>query len=103
MNSTTVQTRERPMETLDAVKDHANAVRQLVAWDRVGILCDEGPHAILAVLIAEESVVPWRVSASLPPTACARFWHISKERGLRCCVPGKVIPWRRSRCRTLLH
>ena len=57
MESTTVQTLERPMETLDAVKDHASTVRELVSWDRVGILCDEGPQAVLTVLLDEETVV----------------------------------------------
>ena len=45
------------METLGAVVDHANAVRQLVSWDRVGILYDDGPQAIITVLLAEETVV----------------------------------------------
>ena len=57
MESTRVQTCERPMETLDAVMDHANALRPLVSWDRVGILCDEGPQAILTVLLEAETVV----------------------------------------------
>lgn len=45
------------METLSAVVDHAKAVRQLVSWDRVGILYDEGPQAIITVLLTEDTVV----------------------------------------------
>ena len=57
MESTRVQTRERPMETLDAAMDHAAALRQLVSWDRIGVLCDEGPQATLTVLLKAETVV----------------------------------------------
>ena len=57
MESTRMQTCEQPMEALDAVLDHANAVRQLVSWDRVGILYDEGPQAILTVLLEAKTVV----------------------------------------------
>ena len=53
---TIVQTRERPMTALDAVKDHAAAVRVLVSWNRVGMLIDEGPQAIIAVLVKDEAV-----------------------------------------------
>ncbi len=30
------------MSVLDAVKDHTDALRVLVSWDRVGVLIDEG-------------------------------------------------------------
>ena len=49
--STVAQTREPPMTALDAVKDHAAAVRELVSWNRVGVLIDEGPQAIVTVLL----------------------------------------------------
>ena len=48
---TVVQTREPPMTALDAVKDHAAAMRALVSWNRVGVLIDEGPQAIVTVLL----------------------------------------------------
>lgn len=50
-HSTVVQTFEPPMTSLDAVKDYAVAVRALVSWDGVGILMDDGPQAILIVLL----------------------------------------------------
>ena len=55
--STVVQTREPPMTALDAVKDHAAASRALVSWNRVGVLMDEGPQAIVTVLLDGETVV----------------------------------------------
>ena len=54
---TVTQTREPPMTGLDAVKDHAAAVRALVSWDRVGVLMDEGPQAIVTVLLEGDAVV----------------------------------------------
>ena len=57
IQSTVVQTREPPMTALDAVKDHAAAVRALVSWDRVGVLIDEGPQAIVTVLLDGDRVV----------------------------------------------
>lgn len=54
--TTIVQTRERPMTALDAVKDHATAVRALVSWNRVGVLIDEGPQTIINVLVKDETV-----------------------------------------------
>ena len=55
--TTVAQTREPPMTGLDAVKDHAAAVRALVSWDRVGVLMDEGPHAIVTVLLKGDAVM----------------------------------------------
>ena len=55
--STLVQTREPPMTGLDAVKDHALAMRALVSWDRVGVLMDEGPCAVVTVLLKGDEVV----------------------------------------------
>ena len=55
--STVVQTREVPMTALDAVKDHVAALRALVSWNRVGVLMDEGPQAIVTVLLDGETVV----------------------------------------------
>ena len=55
--TTVAQTHEPPMTGLDAVKDHATAVRPLVSWDRVGVLMDEGPQAIVTVLLDGDAVV----------------------------------------------
>ena len=55
--TTVVQTHEPPMRGLDAVKDHALAVRALVSWDRVGVLMDKGPQAIVTVLLDGDAVV----------------------------------------------
>ena len=54
---TVVQAHELPMTDLDAVKDHAMAVRALVLWDRVGVLVDDGPNATVVVLLDGEDVV----------------------------------------------
>ena len=55
--ATVSQTHEPPMTELEAVKDHAVAVRALVSWDRVGVLMDEGPHAVVTVLLKGDAVV----------------------------------------------
>ena len=55
--STVVQTREPPMTALDAVKDHAAAMRALVSWNRVGVLTDNGPQAIVTLLLEGDTVV----------------------------------------------
>ena len=55
--STVVQTREPPMTALDTARDHAAAVRALVSWNCVGVLIDEGPQAIVTVLLDGDRVV----------------------------------------------
>ena len=55
--STVVQTREQPITSLDGVKDHVAAVRRLVSWDSVGVLMDEGPQAIVTVLLVGDTVI----------------------------------------------
>ncbi len=55
--TTVAQTRESPMTELDAVKGHAAAVRALVTWNRVGVLMDDGPNAVLTVLLDDDMVV----------------------------------------------
>ena len=55
--TTVAQIHEPPMTGLDVVKDHATAVRALVSWDRVGVLMDEGPQAIVTVLLDGDAVV----------------------------------------------
>ena len=55
--TTVAQTHQPPMTGLDVVKDHVAAVRALVQWDRVGVLMDEGPHAIVTVLLKDDAVV----------------------------------------------
>ena len=56
-DTTVVQTHESPMTALDTVRDHATAVRALVTWNRVGVLMDDGPHAIVTVLLEDDAVV----------------------------------------------
>ena len=55
--STVVQTHEPPMTELDAVRDHAAAVGVLMSWNSVGVLIDDGPQAIVTVLLEGEKVV----------------------------------------------
>ena len=55
--TTVVQTHELPMTGLDAVRDHAAAVSALVSWNSVGVLIDDGPQAIVALLLDGEKVV----------------------------------------------
>ena len=55
--ATVVQTLGQPMTDIETVKDHAMAVRALVSWDRVGVLMDEGPKAIVVVLLDGDNVV----------------------------------------------
>ena len=54
--ATVVQTLEPPLTALDAVNDHATAMRALVSWNRVGVLIDEGPQAIVTVLLEGDTV-----------------------------------------------
>lgn len=54
---TVVQTYELPMNDLESVKDHAVAVIKLVSWNSVGVLIDDGPQAIVTVLLDGEKVV----------------------------------------------
>lgn len=55
--ATLVQTYEPPMTGLGAVKDHAGAVRLLASWNRVGVLMDDGPQAVVVVLLHGDTVV----------------------------------------------
>lgn len=55
--TTLIQTRQKPFETLDEVLDHVATLRKLTAWTDVGLLCDEEPNAILLVLLADQEVV----------------------------------------------
>lgn len=56
-NPTTVQTCQPPIESLDKVRNHAYAIRQLLSWDRVGVLIDEGPAAVVTLFLAQDAVV----------------------------------------------
>ncbi|MDE0242016.1 MAG: SAVED domain-containing protein [bacterium] len=55
--STIIQTHEPPMTELDGVRDHAAAISALVSWNSVGVLIDDGPQAIVIVLLDGERVV----------------------------------------------
>ena len=54
--TTVVQTREPPMTALDAVEAHVAAVRALVSWNSIGVLIDDGPRAIVTVLLDGDTV-----------------------------------------------
>ena len=55
--SIVLQTLEPPMTVLNAVKDHADALRAFISWNRVGVLIDEGPQAMVTVLLKGDRVV----------------------------------------------
>ena len=55
--STAVQTVETPITRLDGVMNHLRALRTLLSWDGVGVLIDEGPHAVVTVLLQGDEVV----------------------------------------------
>ena len=50
-NSLITQSRRPPMDRISDVKDYSSAIASLANWDEVAILFDEGPSAILALLI----------------------------------------------------
>ena len=54
--TTVVQTRDLPMTSLDEVKDHAAAIRALFSWNKVGVLMDDGPQAVITVLLDGDAV-----------------------------------------------
>ena len=67
-----VQTREPPMTALDAVEDHAAAVRRLVSWNSVGVLIDGGLQAIVTVLLDGDTVTgALRFCLSAAQSVCA--------------------------------
>ena len=81
------QTRQQPMETLDIVRDHAAAVRRLESWDRVGVLIDEGPEAVVTTLLVGETVVgAARFSLSVEDSVSAirAYGGEAGETELRC-------------------
>ena len=45
------------MTVLDSVKEHADALRALVSWNSVGVLIDDGPQAIVTVLLKSDRVM----------------------------------------------
>ena len=44
------------MTSLDEVKDHAAAVKALFSWNAVGVLMDDGPQAVITVLLDGDAV-----------------------------------------------
>lgn len=90
--TTVAQTREPPMTELDAVKDHAAAVRRLVSWDRVGVLTDDGPHAIVALLLNGDAVMSasrFCLSAAESVDAL-RAYDVGSPMELRCWQGGAM-------------
>lgn len=91
--STVVQTLNVPMTSLDAVKDHASAVRTLVSWDRVGVLMDEGPQAIVTVLLLGDVVVStsrFSLSAQESVDALTAYAAPADPMELRC-LQGRAL------------
>ena len=83
-----VQTRERAMDALEEVRAHVDALRKGVSWDRVGVLCDEGPEAMVTVLLTGERVVA-AMRFALPADESARALGVCSqgtdaEMELRC-------------------
>ena len=100
---TVVQTHEPPMTTLDAVKDHVAAVRALVSWNRVGMLTDDGPQAIVAVLLDGDAVMG--ASRFCLPTAqsvdALRLYNESTTEPMELrCWQGHVLTAQQLRSRT---
>lgn len=56
-DTTVVQTQDVPMTDMAAVWDHLRTVQTLVLWDQIGVLMDEGPQAIVTVLLDDGEVV----------------------------------------------
>jgi len=57
IQSTIIQSTRPPFESVDEIKDHAAALRKIVTWTTVGILCDDGPSAMLVVLLSGDTAV----------------------------------------------
>jgi hypothetical protein len=57
IQSTIIQSQRPPLESLEEVKDHVAALRKLIEWTEVGILYDDGPSAILVVLLRDDAAV----------------------------------------------
>lgn len=91
---TIVQTLESPFEDLDAVKEHAQALAELVRWDTVGVLfdnpSDEGiPTGIVIICIDEDTVVAAaRVCVSAESSAAAVSAYASNGRLSLGCRQG---------------
>ena len=91
--STVVQTLNVPMTSLNAVKDHAAAVRTLVCWDRVGVLMDDRPRAIVTVLLHGDVVVSasrFSLSAQESVDALTAYAAPAVPMELRC-LQGRTI------------
>ena len=50
------QTRRAPMDSLSDVIDYSNAVSKIVNWDEVAVLYDDGPSAVIVLLLEDEKV-----------------------------------------------
>ena len=92
--TTVAQTHESPMTELDTVKSHAAAVRVLVTWNRVGVLMDDGPHAVVAVLLDGDVVVSAsRFCLSAAESVCALRAYdggFTNPMELRCWQGGTI-------------
>ena len=66
------------MDALDDVRAHVDALRRAMAWDRVGVPCDEGPEAMVTVLLAGECVVA-AMRFALPADESAMALRVCSE------------------------
>ena len=88
LDRTVRQTLDIPMQSVDEVKDHANALRELAEWSGVGILYDDRPAAVLIVQLNQDDVVGVSRLCLTPQDSAAALREYSTdctEVDLRCC------------------
>ena len=88
IDRTVRQTLDRPMQSVNEVKDHASALSQLINWSEIGILYDDRPDAILVVQLNQDNVVAvCRLCLSPRDSALSLRAYAKNEIDidLRCC------------------
>jgi len=88
IDSTVRQTLDIPMQSVDEVKDHANALRRLAEWSGLGILYDDRPAAVLIVQLNQDAVVGvCRLCLNPNDSAVALQAYLMRDTDvdLRCC------------------
>ena len=93
IQATIVQTQRPPFESLADVLDHAATVGELVDWTEVGILFDEGPAAIVVVLLCDHEVLALsRFCLSVSDSAAAiRAYQRDTAPAVLACWQGHTI------------
>ena len=82
------QTLDVPMQSIDEVQDHADALQKLVEWTDVGVLFDDQPEAVLVLQLNGSKVVGvCRFCLSPEESAKALNAYGVQDIGvdLRCC------------------